>query len=76
MKNQWIVAAAAILIVCLAAFGAAAQEPGPQGAGAEKTTQSSHASHSYNPIRWVKKDPNSAAAKPRKVKVKKKKHSD
>jgi hypothetical protein len=57
MKKQWIVVGVAIMGVSLAAFGAAAQGPGPQGVGAEEAAKS-HAPRSYNPIKWVKKGPN------------------
>jgi hypothetical protein len=68
MRKQWSVAAA-VLIVFFSVFGAAAQ--GPQGAGAEKTGASSDAPHSYNPIKWIKKSPNTTTEKPKKVKNKK-----
>ncbi len=71
MKKQWIVVAAVMMIVLLGALEAAAQDPGPQGAGAEKTAGNSHTPHSYNPIKWMKKDPNTATQKPKKVKNKK-----
>ena len=57
MKNQWIVVGVAVMGVSLTALGAAAQDPGPQGAGAAEAAQS-NAPRSYNPIKWVKKDPN------------------
>jgi hypothetical protein len=60
MKKQSIVFGAAIMGVFLTAFGAAAQSPGPQGVGAEEAAQS-HAPRSYNPIKWVKKGPNTTA---------------
>jgi hypothetical protein len=56
MKKQWIVVGVAVMGVSLTAFGAAAQSP--EGAGAGDAAQSSHAPHSYNPIKWVKKGPN------------------
>ena len=68
MRKQWSVAAA-VLIVFFSVFGAAAQAP--QGAGAEKGPQSSDAPHSYNPINWMKKDPNTTTEKPKKAKNKK-----
>jgi len=71
MKKPWFVAAAAILIGFLGISGAAAQGPGPQGVGADQAAKSSDASHSYNPIKWIKKDPDKAAEKPKKVKNKK-----
>jgi hypothetical protein len=70
MRKQMTVAAA-IMVVSLGALGTAAQGPGPQGAGAEGTSQSSHAPHSYNPIKWIKKDPNAATQKTKKPKNKK-----
>ena len=70
MRKQWIVAAA-VIIALLSAFGAAAQGPGPQGEGSAKEAQSSDASRSYNPIKWIKKDSNSATEKPKKAKNKK-----
>ena len=69
MKKQCIVVAAAVMIVFLSVFGAAAQ--GPQGAGAEKAAQSTDAPHSYNPIKWVKKSSNATAEKSKKAKNKK-----
>jgi len=74
MRKQWIaIAAAAILIVLSAIPAIGAQGPGPQGAGSEKTVKSSEpGGHSYNPIRWVKKDPNTKTPKAKKVKKVKK----
>ena len=69
MRKQCIVVAAAVMIVFLSVFGAAAQRP--QGAGSEKAAQSTDAPRSYNPIKWMKKDPNTATQKPKKVKNKK-----
>jgi hypothetical protein len=63
MKNQWIVVGVAVMGVSLTALGAAAQDPGPQGAGAAEAAQS-HAPRSYNPIKWVKKEPNTATVQP------------
>ncbi len=71
MKKPFIVAAAAVLIGFLGISGAAAQGPGPQGVGADQAAKSSDASHSYNPIKWIKKDPDKASEKPKKVKNKK-----
>lgn len=68
MRKQWSVAAA-VLIVFFSVFGAAAQAP--QGVGAEKAPQSSDDPRSYNPINWVKKNPNTSTEKPKKVKNKK-----
>ncbi len=56
MKRQWIAIAAVAVGVSLSAVGAAAQAPAGAGAGEPTTTQSSTASRSYNPIKWVKKD--------------------
>ena len=69
MRKQCIVVAATVMIVSLSVFGAAAQ--GPQGAGAEKAAQSTDAPRSYNPIKWVKKGPNTTTEKPKKGKYKK-----
>jgi len=71
MRKQYIVVAAVVMVVFLSVFGAAAQGPGPQGAGAEKTTQNSEAPRSYNPIKWIKKGSNTTTEKPKKVKNKK-----
>src|SRR5258706_4498990 len=69
MRKQRIVVTAAVMIVFLSVFGAAAQAP--QGAGAEKAAQSTDAPRSYNPIKWVKKGPNATTEKPKKAKNKK-----
>jgi len=66
MRKQCIVVAAAVMIVFLSFFGAAAQ--GPQGAGADKAAKSTEAPRSYNPIKWVKKGPNTATEKLKKSK--------
>jgi hypothetical protein len=71
MRKQSIVVAAAVLIVFLAVFGAAAQGPGPQGAGADTAAKSTDSPHSYNPIKWVKKDPSTKTEKSNKTKNKK-----
>jgi hypothetical protein len=63
MKKQWIVLGIAVMGVSLTAFGATAQDPGPQGAGASEAAKSS-APHSLNPIKWVKKGPNTATEQP------------
>ena len=63
MKRQWIVVGVAIMGVSLTAFGAASQGPGPQGVGAEQAEHSSHAPRSYNPVKWMKKGPNTATEK-------------
>jgi hypothetical protein len=69
MRKQCIVGATVVMIVFLGVFGAAAQSP--QGAGSEKTGQSSDAPRSYNPIKWMKKGPKTATEKPKKAKTKK-----
>ena len=69
MRKQCIVIAAAVMIVLLSVFGAAAQ--GPQGEGSAKAAQSTDVPRSYNPIKWIKKDSNSATEKPKKAKNKK-----
>ncbi|HTC64815.1 MAG TPA: hypothetical protein VK709_18380 [Candidatus Saccharimonadales bacterium] len=71
MKRQWIVVGVAIMGLSMTAFGAASQGPGPQGVGSEKAEHSSHAPRSYNPVKWMKKDPNTASKKPKRVKDKK-----
>jgi hypothetical protein len=71
MKNQRKIVIAAMMAVSLGALGAAAQDPGPQGAGAQEAVQKSQAQHSLNPIKWIKKDPNSTPEKPKKTKNKK-----
>jgi hypothetical protein len=68
MRKQWTVAAA-VLIVFFSVIGAAAQNP--QGAGAEKAARSSDAPRSYNPIKWMKKGPNTTTEKPKKTRNKK-----
>jgi hypothetical protein len=71
MRKQWSCGAAVMVFVLLGICGAAAQGPGPQGVGAEKTEQKADSSHSYNPIKWVKKDSKTTAEKPKKIKNKK-----
>jgi hypothetical protein len=71
MRNPWKIVTAAMMAVSLGALGAAAQDPGPQGAGAQEAVQKSQAQHSLNPIKWIKKDPNSATEKSKKTKNKK-----
>lgn len=71
MRKPSIVVAAAVIIVFLAVFRAAAQGPGPQGAGADTAAKSTDSPHSYNPIKWVKKDPNTKTEKSNKAKNKK-----
>lgn len=63
MKKHWIVVGIAVMGVSLTAFGAPAQDPGPQGAGASEAAKSS-APHSLNPVKWVKKAPNTTAEQP------------
>jgi hypothetical protein len=70
MRKQYIVVLAAVMFA-LSVLGAAAQGPGPQGAGAAKAAQSTDVPRSYNPIKWIKKDSNTAAEKPKKAKKKK-----
>jgi hypothetical protein len=71
MRKQWMIFAAAIMIVSMGALATAAQGPGPQGAGAQEAVQKSHAPHSYNPIKWIKKDSNATTGKSKKTKNKK-----
>jgi hypothetical protein len=71
MRKPCIVVAAVVMNVFLGVFGAAAQGPGAQGAGAEEATQKSDSPRSYNPIKWIKKDPSTTTEKPKKVKNKK-----
>ena len=63
MKKRLIVVGVAVMGVSLTAFGAAAQDPGPQGAGASEAAKSS-APHSLNPVKWVKKAPNTTTEQP------------
>lgn len=71
MRKQWIVIAAAIVMVLVGVREAAAQGPGPQGAGSEKAAKSwEPASHSYNPIKWMKKSPSTKTAKTKNTKTK------
>jgi hypothetical protein len=71
MRKLWTVVAAVMVLVFLGVFGAAAQ--GPQGAGAEKVAQNSGVSRSYNPIKWMKKDPKATTEKSKKTNNKKEK---
>jgi hypothetical protein len=72
MRKPCSVFAAIAMIVFLNVLGAAAQDPGPQGAGSENAAgHSSDASHSYNPIHWIKKNPDAKTEKPKKTKNKK-----
>jgi hypothetical protein len=59
MKSLSILAAA-VLFVSLGALEAAAQ--GPQGTGAAEAAQSSSGPQSFNPIKWIKKDPHTETA--------------
>lgn len=68
MRKQWTIATA-VLIVFFSVYGAAAQAP--QGAGTGKTARTSDASRTYNPIKWMKKGPNTTTEKPKKTKNKK-----
>ncbi len=69
MRKQWLCCAAVMVFVFMVAYGAAAQ--GPQGVGAEKIAQKSDSPHSYNPIKWVKKDSKTTVEKPKRIKNKK-----
>jgi hypothetical protein len=71
MRKPYIVVAAVVMNIFLGAFGAAAQGPGAQGAGAGEATQKSDSPRSYNPIKWIKKGPNTITEKPKKAKNKK-----
>jgi len=71
MRKKSIVFAAAVMISFLNVFGAAAQGPGPQGVGAQEAAAKSDSQHSYNPIKWIKKDPSTQTEKPKKTKNKK-----
>jgi len=56
MKKPWMVVVIVAVSVSAGAGRAAAQ--GPAGVGAAAAAESSsHAPHSYNPIKWVKKSP-------------------
>src|SRR5882724_10557273 len=55
MKKQWMMAVVLAVGVSMGAGRAAAQGPAGAGAG-QAADSSSHTSHSYNPIKWVKKD--------------------
>ena len=60
MKRQWPVLVAVGVGFLLGAVGAAAQAPA--GVGAEEAAKSSSTPHSLNPIKWVKKDPQTTNA--------------
>ena len=72
MKKQCIVVATFAVIFFLSVLGATAQGPGPQGVGAQEAAQKSDSPHSYNPIKWIKKDKDSSATteKPKRAKNK------
>jgi hypothetical protein len=72
MRKLCSVFAAVAMIVFLNVLGAAAQDPGPQGVGSENApAHGSNAPHSYNPINWIKKNPDTKTEKPKKTKNKK-----
>lgn len=71
MRSKRIVVAAALITGFMSVSGASAQGPGPQGVGADQAAKSSEASRSYNPIKWIKKDPSKTTEKPKKEKIKK-----
>jgi hypothetical protein len=54
MKRQWIAMIGVALGFSLSALTAAAQAPA--GVGADGASQNSSTPHSYNPIKWMKKD--------------------
>ncbi|HEV2522503.1 MAG TPA: hypothetical protein VGT24_08985 [Candidatus Acidoferrales bacterium] len=67
MRKLWIIPAAAMMVISLSSFGVAAQGPGPAGVGAGEAKESSQASHSLNPVKWVKKDSNNKSEKAKKT---------
>ena len=71
MRKQWPCGAAVMAIALLVVCGMAAQGPGPQGVDAEKSAQKADSSHSYNPIKWMKKDSKTTVEKPKRIKNKK-----
>jgi hypothetical protein len=71
MSKQSMIVTAALIVFSVGPLGRAAQDPGPQGAGAQEAVQKSHAPHSYNPIKWIKKDSKTATEKSKKSKNKK-----
>lgn len=71
MKKHCVTFAVAMMIAFLGVLSAAAQDPGPQGVGSDNATKSSAASHSHNPIHWIKKDADTKTEKPKKTKSKK-----
>jgi hypothetical protein len=71
MRTKSIAVAAALMIFSLSALGTAAQDPGPQGVGAQEAAAKSDSPHSYNPIKWIKKDPSTQTEKPKKTKNRK-----
>jgi hypothetical protein len=56
MKKRWMVVTMMMVGLCASGERAAAQGPAGAGAGSAAGT-SLHAPHSYNPMKWVKKDP-------------------
>lgn len=77
MRKLWIGVSAVTMVVSLGAWRTAAQ--GPQGVGGgepkqeakQEAKQSSHTPHSYNPVKWIKKDAKSSPAKAKKENKKK-----
>ncbi|HXY24416.1 MAG TPA: hypothetical protein VEI73_07175 [Candidatus Acidoferrum sp.] len=73
-RNLWNVAITSLALaglIALSAGRAAAQ--GPAGAGASAAAQdTSHSSHSLNPVKWVKKDKNNPDANGTRADVEKK----
>jgi len=65
MKRNFLILAIAVSGISLMAAGASAQGPAGAGAGAaasnsSKSSTSDSGGHSYNPIKWIKKDPKKA----------------
>ncbi len=61
MKNLWVVFVAILIVTPFGSLAADDKGPGPQGVGATalvKTSDGSHGSRSYNPIRLVRKGKN------------------
>ncbi|HWZ56611.1 MAG TPA: hypothetical protein VNZ63_11105 [Verrucomicrobiae bacterium] len=76
MRKHCTVFAAVAIIVLLNVLGAAAQDPGPQGAGSDNAAaHSSAAPHSHNPLNWIKKNPDTKTEKTEKTKKTKNKKS-
>jgi len=63
MKKAWMVMAIlAIVVMSVSAGAGRAAAQGPAGVGASEAAQSSsHAPHSYNPIKWVEKKPKTSS---------------